>query len=396
MTSVFLWPGYYNKGNFEASDYAGLNQFPAEGCLVEVSAAGTEVDMSGAVLDGEGDGGVGIYVHDCDDVIIRNGVIKGFHHGIRAVNASRLTILNCVVSDNHNPIDTGWLPDSIEPVEEGFGGGIYLYGVSDSIIEGNHLNNNFNGISLVRCERNKIAGNNASYSANIGIHLLGSSHNEIDGNRADHCIRYTDRFWCDTADSAGILLEEYSHYNKIIGNSLRYSGDGFFIRANNRHSSNHNYVARNDGSFSPNNAFEAVFSRFNVFEDNVADFSNYGFWLGYSRDTVVLRNRTRSNRLDGIAIEAGRGNRIKQNTIIGNRTGIRLWRLASPTENEKEDSATGSYVISNNEIKDSREWAIVYPDDLEVRLAENRLENNRQDVLREPAEYANPTVEASE
>ncbi len=153
MTSVFLGPGYYTKSNFEAKDYAGLNQFPAEGCLVEVVAAGTEVDMSGAVLDGERDGGVGIYVHDCNGVTIKNGVIKGFHHGIRAVNVTRLTILNCVVSDNHNPIDTGWLPDSIEPVEEGFGGGIYLYGVSDSIIEGNHLNNNFNGISLVRCER---------------------------------------------------------------------------------------------------------------------------------------------------------------------------------------------------------------------------------------------------
>ncbi len=128
----------------------------------------------------------------------------------------------------------------------------------------------------------------------------------------------------------------------------------------------------------------------------MADFSNYGFWLGYSRDTVVLRNRTCSNRLDGIAIEAGRGNRIDQNIIIGNRTGIRLWRLAPPTKNADEDSGTGSYVISNNEIRDSREWAIVFPEDLEVQLAENRLENNRQDVLREPAEYANPTEDASE
>ncbi len=44
----------------------------------------------------------------------------------------------------------------------------------------------------------------------------------------------------------------------------------------------------------------------------------------------------------------------------------------------------------------SKKGAIVYPDDLEVRLVENRLENNRQDVRREPAEYANPTVDASE
>ncbi len=63
MMSVCLWPGYYTKSNFEASDYIGLNQFPAEGCLV---------DMCGAVLDGESDGGVGIYVHDCDGVTIKN------------------------------------------------------------------------------------------------------------------------------------------------------------------------------------------------------------------------------------------------------------------------------------------------------------------------------------
>ena len=101
---------------------------------MEVSAAGTEVDMSGAVLDDESNGGVGIHVHDCDGVTIKHGVIKGFHHGIRAVNVTRLRILNCVVSDNHNPLDTGWLPDSVEPVEEGFGGGIYLFGVSDGIV----------------------------------------------------------------------------------------------------------------------------------------------------------------------------------------------------------------------------------------------------------------------
>ena len=110
-------------------------------------------------------------------------------------------------------------------------------------------------------------------------------------------------------------MEEYSHYNKIIGNSLRYSGDGFFIRAN-----DHNYVARNEGSFSPNNAFEAVFSRYNVFEDNVADFSNYGFWLGYSRDTVVLRNRARSNRVDGIAIEAA-GTELSRTLLLATAPG---------------------------------------------------------------------------
>ena len=33
-------------------------------------------------------------------------------------------------------------------MEEGFGGGIYLYKVRHCVIENNQLNNNFNGVSL--------------------------------------------------------------------------------------------------------------------------------------------------------------------------------------------------------------------------------------------------------
>ena len=292
--------------------------------LIEVSRDGVEIDLAGAVLDGEDRTGFGVYLHDCRRVTIRNGIIKGFYYGIRAENVRELRIENCVVSDNHNP-DVGWLSDTDDPVEDGFGGGVYLCEVYDSLILGNDMNNNLNGIDLVRSDRNTIRENNASGNGNIGIHLLRSSHNSIESNRADHCIRYTDRFWCDTADSAGVLLEEYSSHNRIADNSMRYCGDGFFIRANNRHSCNHNYVARNDASFSPNNAFEAVFSEFNVFEDNIAAFSNYGFWLGYSRNSVVRGNRISTNRLDGVSIEHGSHNTIEDNDIEGNRTGIRLW-----------------------------------------------------------------------
>ena len=218
------------------------------------------------------------------------------------------------MSDNTNPTDAGWLPDTVAPVEEGFGGGIHLYKVRHSVIENNQLNNNFNGVSLVRSEHNVIGGNHASYCGNVGIYLLKSSHNEVLHNLAEHCIRYTDRFWCDTADSAGILLEDGSNHNRIVGNSLRYSGDGFFIRApHNREPSNHNFISGNDGSYSPNNAFEAVFSSENVFEDNVANYSNYGFWLGYSTKTTVKGNEIRACRFDGIAIEHGQDNRIEDN-----------------------------------------------------------------------------------
>ena len=349
------------------------------GCDIEVDSDGVELDLGGAVLDGETFKGSGIYVHDCEGATIRNGTIKGFYYGIRAQNVKKLRIENCVVSDNHNPSDAGWLSDTVDPAEDGFGGGIYLREVSDSLIQGNDLNNNFNGLDLVRSNANTVRGNNASNNGNIGIHLLGSSGNIIEENRADHCIRFTGRFPNDTADSAGLLLEEYSHNNRIVRNTMRYSGDGLFIRANNRHSSNHNYVAHNDGSFSPNNAFEAVFSEHNVFEDNVADFSNYGFWLGYSRHTVVRRNRVRGNRLDGVAIEHGSHNIIEENEIEGNRHGIRLWQEGARAKQDRSED----YQIRENGIRNSRECGVLYSYTDGVVLEKNTYENNAVNVKEE-------------
>ena len=381
MQEIILNPDRYTGANPVLLERQAGDRPPAGSCLLEVSADGAMVNLNGSVLDGENTIKAGIYVHDCRDVTIKNGLVKGFFWGIRAVNVENLNIENCAVSDNHNPGDVEWLPDADEPMEEGFGGGIYLLRVFDSVIQGNLLNNNFNGLSLVRSERNRIAGNNASYSGNLGIHLLGSSHNVVEDNQADHCIRYTGRFWCDTADSAGILLEEYSHHNRITGNSLRYSGDGFFIRANNGHSCDHNYIARNDASFSPNNSFEAGFSRHNLFEDNVADFSNYGFWLGFSTDTVVRDNWIRANRFDGVAIDSGHRNSIQGNRIERNRNGVRLWSDAPRNDRPGQPSQTAKVV--RNEIRGSRECAIYAGKGQRVSVKDNMLDGNRRGVVRE-------------
>ena len=356
--------------------YAKSESTVGDGPIVEIRSDGVELDLAGAVIDGEDFTGPGIYVRDCQNVTIKNGIIKGCYYGIRAERLKNLRVENCVVSDNHNPKDVGWLSDTADPNEKGFGGGIYLFQVSNSVIEGNIVNGNFNGIDLIRSDGNHIVDNDASHSANVGIHLLASTNNTIERNRADHCIRYTGRFRSDTADSAGILLEEYSHHNKIIGNSLRYSGDGFFIRANNRHSSDHNYVANNNASFSPNNAFEAVFSSHNVFEDNIADYSNYGFWLGYSRHTTVRRNKIRSCRFDGIAIEHGSHNHLEENEISGSRYGIRLWWEPSPNG----DDLSEAYVIEDNRISQARECGILLADTHDVLLSENVFDHNRKDV----------------
>lgn len=383
--SLALDPQRYTKDFVEKLCRRGALEAAAEDCLIEISTDGVALDLRGAVLDGEDFTGLGIHVHDCAGVTIKNGIIKGFYYGIRACDAANLTIENCVVSDNFNPRDRGWLTDDIDPVEEGFGGGIYLIRVADSLIKANQLNNNFDGLCLVRSDRNRILENDASYNSNVGIHLLRATHNTIEGNRADHCIRYTGRFWCDTADSAGILIEEYSHHNKIVNNRMRYSGDGLFVRANNRHGCNHNYIAGNDARFSPNNAFEVVFSEGNAFEENIASYSNYGFWLGYSTGTVLKGNLIQSNRFDGVAMEGGSRNTFEANKIDGNRSGIRLWENAARGESQKR-GPDGSHKINGNKIKNSRGSGILYPGHWDVLMGDNELENNQEDLRRGPTE----------
>ena len=386
MNRVHVIPGRYTGDTFQSAKYTGIQAPSAPGVVIEVCTDGVALDLSGVVLDGEGAGGVGIWVHDCRDVTILNGTVIRFHHGIRAENVTNLTVRGCVASDNANPLDAGWLPDIEAPVEEGFGGGIYLRRTLHSTVEGNLVNNNFNGISLVRSDQNIVRANNASYCGNVGIYLLMSCDNEVSDNRAEHCIRYTDRFWCDTADSAGILLESGSDRNRIVGNSLRYSGDGFFIRAHNRPPSNDNLISGNDGSYSPNNAFEAVFSSGNVFADNVANHSNYGFWLGYSTDTTVRRNEIRANRFDGIAIEHGQNNRIEDNRIAGNRNGVRLWSDAAPARPATGSPEPRRYTISANRIEDSRECGIWATQDHLIDLKQNGFRRNLRDCALRPAQ----------
>ena len=384
MTQVSVIPDRYTRDTFDSSRYRGLQATPGPRACIEVCTDGLALDLSGVVLDGEAAGGVGVWVHDCSDVTILNGMVVGFHYGIQSENVSNLTIRGCVVSDNANTPDAGWLPDTEAPVEEGFGGGIYLHRARNCVVENNQTSNNFNGISLVRSEGNVIRGNNASYCGNVGIYLLKSSHNEVLDNLAEHCIRYTGRFWCDTADSAGILLEDGSHHNRISGNSLRYSGDGFFIRGSDREPSNHNVVSGNDGSYSPNNAFEAGFSSGNVFEDNTANFSNYGFWLGYSTSTTVKGNEVKACRFDGIAIEHGQDNRIDGNLIEGNRNGVRLWSNPLPEGQAGGEGLRRVYTISGNRIRNSRECGISATDDHDLQFEGNDLQGNARDYLRRP------------
>jgi parallel beta-helix repeat protein len=315
--SVRLRPGDYR-----------ISDFNGDG-VIKINADNVTIDAEGVNLIGEKFAGFGISMNGHSNLTIRNINIQGFQYGIRIENASNVLISNSNVSGNYKDTTTGFLDIGLDEV---YGGGILFKNVSSSTVSGNVLTNQSTGLEMIGSNSNVVFDNTTSsgpegqeqtQNSCWGIRLSGSTNNLIRGNRNDYVDRR--RYNLDSGDSAGILLVSGSHDNRIISNSMTYSGDGFFIGNTFARASNGNYIYGNDGSFSPHNAFECTFSDGNVFEKNKANSSDYGFWLGYSYNMRLTGNEVTNNTQAGIAIEHGQNNEIDRNTISRNQLGIQLW-----------------------------------------------------------------------
>jgi len=135
--------------------------------------------------------------------------------------------------------------------------------------------------------------------------------------------------------------------NTFRRNAARLGGDGFFLAgltpSGEKRGCDDNRFEENDASLSPNIAFEATFCRGNVFLRNHADRSNYGFWLGFSWDTVVEENRVVGNRQAGVAVENGHACTVRGNTFQANGHGVLLWSKRAPEFEEAFPDALTSY-----------------------------------------------------
>lgn len=288
---------------------------------VSIGASGVTLDMNRAELVGTKFQNYGVTSLGHDNVDIRNGIVRGYYYGIRVESGVGIRILDHDLSGNWvDPRSLGegapFLNINVGPNlgdRTNLGGGLFMRDVTCSTIVGNTLRGQENGMDLYFVSGGEILDNDASDNTGWGIHLHGSCDNTIAGNVADRCIRP------GLGDSAGMLLVVRSHGNRILDNLFRQGGDGFFIGNEHGCPSNDNLVQGNDGSFAGANAFEATFSSGNLFRDNIADGSNYGFWLGYSHSgNEITGNSIRANNVNGIEIEHGQNNVIAGNTIVLN------------------------------------------------------------------------------
>jgi len=367
-------------GRYRIPDHGEL------GVLI-IAGSGTRLNLTGVTLE-SGDSvpanflGAGVVSRGLDNVEVYGGVIRGFRHGIRIEGGRGHRIARVDVSGSRaqalrstpDRYDEGdWLDIFRADSAEAYGGGILLKNTNGATVVGNSARHAQNGIGLIDARASYVADNDVSENSGWGVHLWASAQNVVVRNKAHHNVRCESPAYRRGCDSAGILLRERSDSNLVADNDVTWSGDGFFLSGQPEfvRPSNGNMVLRNDGSSAYHNAFESTFSHGNVFLENRADSSDYGFWLGYSTGTTVQGNIILGSRSVGIAIEHGGANRLLSNMVMGGTTGIRLFMRDSA------GPASRDYVIDGNTIAEVTRGLVL------ERTAHARVRGNTFDAVDE-------------
>ena len=299
---------------------------------------GITIDSDDVTLDGQGatimgidKTGEGIRVSGRKNITIKNLHVMNYYHGVSIKKSKEIEISNCTIAGTAEiPANTLFL-DIWKTAVNSYGSAIFLEQVIDAKIHDNDLQHQMNGLLSYQCSRLDVINNFASYCSGYSFHLFETSDSTFANNYADYCCRYylSEAGSHLGADAARFLIIYKSCNNIFRKNYARLGGDGFFLAGLTPDGidvgCNNNLFEENDASYSPNNAFEGVFSKGNTYRGNKANHSNYGFWLGFSSDCTLQENQIYNNRQAGIAVENGVGFKVLHNDIQNNTHGILIW-----------------------------------------------------------------------
>ena len=305
---------------------------------VYVLSEGITIDSDNVTLDGRGatilgadKSGTGITVTGRKNIILKNLRVMNYYHGISVRKSGNIEIAHCTITGTAEIQSNTLFLDIWKPAAAAYGGAIFLEQVTDAKIHDNDVQHQMNGILSYQCKGLDVMNNLANYCSGFGFHLFETSDSTYTNNYADYCCRY---YLSESgshlgADAAGFLIIFNSRNNVFSKNYARLGGDGFFLAGLTPDGidvgCNNNLFQENDASYSPNNAFEGVFSKGNIYQGNRANHSNYGFWLGFSSDCTLQDNQIHNNRQAGIAVENGVNFKVLANDIQNNNHGILIW-----------------------------------------------------------------------
>lgn len=298
---------------------------------ITIGADHVVLDGRGATILGVDKTGKGISVLGRKNVLIKNLRVLNYYHGISIKNSRDIEIHHCSITGTAEIQPNTLFLDIWKPTVDAYGGAVYLEQVTAARIHDNDLQHQMNGILSYQCKGLAVKNNVANYCSGFGFHLFETSDSTYTSNYADYCCRYylSDSSSHLGADAAGFLIVFKSRNNVFSSNYARLGGDGFFLAGLTPDGidvgCNNNLFDENDASYSPNNAFEGVFSQGNIYRRNKANHSNYGFWLGFSGDCTLEDNQVYGNRQAGIAVENGVNFKVLANDIQNNHHGILIW-----------------------------------------------------------------------
>jgi parallel beta-helix repeat protein len=290
-----------------------------DGVIQIVNKSNVIIDGDSVVVHGNTFSGYFILIVNSENVVIRNfRCVDSMYYALFARNSRHIQVVNCNFSGNRKD-SIGYI-NVWTDVDQALGGGVLMDSCSSSTASGNVMKNSNDGIALYHCDSITVNDNDLSWNTSYGIRMYWTNGCSIHHNICSHTNRLTDQSDC------GAILLIVSNENRVEHNDLTYSGDGIFL-GQYQYSTipNNNYFAYNDGSYSPHNAFEATFASGNVFTHNRANYSDYGFWLGYSFNTIVDSSEITNNQTAGIAVDRGFQNSFSNDSIAGNPVGIWLW-----------------------------------------------------------------------
>ncbi len=355
---------------------------------IRVEADNVQVEASGVLLVGSDRQGRGVSIEGRNHVTLVGLSVTNYYHGIYAEGCQNLGIRQCSIFGTHEEPPNTLFLDIWLPLERAYGSALCLARCEKALIEGNRFHHQQNGILTYGCRELTVRKNECCYNSGWGIHLYETSDSLFEENCCDYCCRFEPReggphYGHMGADSAGFLLVRHSCRNLFVRNQARMGGDGFFLAGLSPDGEpcgcNENVFENNDASLSPNISFESTFCEGNVFRENIASRSNFGFWLGFSKNFLIEGNQMIQNRQAGIAVENGVHFVVRNNLFQGNKYGVLLWSRhqqdfaqAYPDRNTSRD-----WDISHNRFRENH---------TAIRIAGNQDHGIRR--LEDPAHHS--------
>jgi parallel beta-helix repeat protein len=334
--------------------------------------------------------GIGIVVRGCKDVKLFNLHVSGFKVGLLAQEVEGCTLSGGRFEGNfaqqllstpekEDVIDWIWPHENDQQQwRKNYGAAVCVERSANVKIEGVTVRRGQNGILFDRVLRSYVGNNDCSFLSGWGLAMWRSSDNLVFGNAFDFCVRgYSHGVYNRGQDSAGILMFEQCHRNRVIQNSATHGGDGFFGFAGKealgevgehesdwykRRGNNDNMFVGNDFSFAAAHGLEMTFSFGNrILGNNFQGNSICGIWCGFSQDLVIAHNTFSKNGFAGygmergdVNIDHGSNNRLMQNAHAESACAVHLWELATSYSQKPWGKANLANPMKENFVLSSR------------------------------------------